>query len=125
MASVSVIAAFCLGAAPLVAGETQAQTVRAPRFEVDPFWPKPLPNHWILGSVVGVAVDSRDHVFIVHRPATVQQNEAGARANPPISECCVPAPPVLEFDPAGNLVSQWGRSEEHTSELQSQSNLVC
>src|SRR5438034_9859385 len=89
MASVSVIAAFCLGAAPLVAGETQAQTVRAPRFEVDPFWPKPLPNHWILGSVVGVAVDSRDHVFIVHRPATVQQNEAGARANPPISECCV------------------------------------
>jgi len=108
MASVSVIAAFCLGAAPLVAGETQAQTVRAPRFEVDPFWPKPLPNHWILGSVVGVAVDSRDHVFIVHRPATVQQNEAGARANPPISECCVPAPPVLEFDPAGNLVSQWG-----------------
>src|SRR5437879_3874907 len=108
MASVSVIAAFCLGAAPLVAGATQAQTVRAPRFEVDPFWPKPLPNHWILGSVVVVAVDSRDHVFIVHRPATVQQNEAGARANPPISECCVPAPPVLEFDPAGNLVSQWG-----------------
>ena len=39
----------------------------APRFEVDPMWPKPLPNHWILGMVIGVGVDSRDHVFIVHR----------------------------------------------------------
>src|SRR5262245_8494793 len=42
-------------------------TVQAPTFQVDPFWPKPLPNHWILGNVIGVAIDSRDHVYIVHR----------------------------------------------------------
>src|SRR5256712_9672766 len=111
MASVSVIAAFCLGAAPLVAGATQAQTVRAPRFEVDPFWPKPLPNHWILGSVTGVAIDSRDHVWIVHNGANsmAQGTEMGTGTTPPSAErCCSAAPPVLEFDAAGTLVSNWG-----------------
>ena len=35
----------------------EAATVMAPRFEVDPLWPKPLPNHWLLGSTIGVSVD--------------------------------------------------------------------
>jgi DNA-binding beta-propeller fold protein YncE len=86
----------------------QQQTVQAPRFEVDPFWPKPLPNKWVLGMTIGVGVDSRDHVFIVHRAETVTGDEAGAAGNPPNSECCLPAPPVLEFDPEGNLVRAWG-----------------
>jgi DNA-binding beta-propeller fold protein YncE len=83
---------------------------QAPAFEVDPFWPKPLPNHWILGSAIGVGVDSRDHVFIIHRGDSTlnQRTEAGARAHPPIGECCLAAPPILEFDPQGNLVSSWG-----------------
>jgi DNA-binding beta-propeller fold protein YncE len=82
----------------------------APRFEVDPYWPKPLPNQWILGSAIGIGVDSRDHVFIVHRGDSTlnQRTEAGADANPPIAECCRAAPPVLEFDPEGNLVNSWG-----------------
>ena len=81
---------------------------QASRFEVDPFWPKPLPNHWVLGSVTGVAVDSQDHVWIVHRGAdSLGNNEKGAILNPPTG-CCVPAPQVLEFDQAGNLVSHWG-----------------
>ncbi len=80
----------------------------APRFEVDPLWPKPLPNQWILGSAVGVGVDSRDHVFIVHRGNGNPQTEMGAAATPPTGECCRPAPPVLEFDPQGNLVNSWG-----------------
>ena len=85
------------------------RTVQAPRFEVDPLWPKPLPNHWVIGMMVGVAVDSRDHVFIVHRPRSVNlATEAGGAANPATAECCTPAPPVLEFDPAGNLVNSWG-----------------
>ncbi|HJU75535.1 MAG TPA: hypothetical protein VJ717_17455 [Gemmatimonadaceae bacterium] len=89
---------------------TQAQTVQAPRFEVDPLWPKPLPNQWILGSTVGVGVDSKDHVFIVHRGDSTlnQSTEAGADAKPPTGECCRAAPPVLEFDPEGNLVNSWG-----------------
>jgi hypothetical protein len=82
----------------------------APRFDVDPFWPKPLPNHWILGSTIGVDVDSRDHVWIVHRGATTlnARTEMGSGTEPPTSECCTAAPPVLEFDAEGNLVSWWG-----------------
>ena len=81
----------------------------APVFEVDPFWPKPLPNHWIIGSAIGVSVDSRDHVWIIHRQQSLNpRTEMSAGTNPPTGECCVPAPPVLEFDPEGNLVSSWG-----------------
>ena len=81
----------------------------APMFEVDPFWPKPLPNHWIIGSAIGVSVDSRDHVWIIHRQQSLnERTEMSAGTNPPTAECCVPAPPVLEFDPEGNLVSSWG-----------------
>ena len=66
----------------------------APAFEVDPFWPKPLPNHWILGSTIGVGVDSRDHVFIVHRgfPTLNARTEAGLDAKPPTGECCAAHP---------------------------------
>jgi len=86
-----------------------ARLLDAPAFEVDPYWPKPLPNHWVLGNVIGVGVDARDHVFIVHRADTFDSlTEIGAVANPKLSECCVPAPPVIEFDPAGNVVNAWG-----------------
>ncbi|MBW3534898.1 MAG: hypothetical protein KY453_06735 [Gemmatimonadetes bacterium] len=85
------------------------QAVEAPLFEVDPFWPRPLPNHWLMGSVVGVGVDSRDHVFVVHRQASLNpRTEVGAAQNPPTGECCLPAPPILEFDPEGHLVNAWG-----------------
>src|SRR2546427_10939610 len=87
--------------------------VQAPRFEVDPMWPKPLPSHWLLGSTVGVSVDARDHVFVVHRGAGTlnERTEIGAAVSPRTAEeCCVPAPPILEFDPAGTLVGHWGGS---------------
>jgi len=80
----------------------------APQFQVDPFWPKPLPNNWLLGQVSGVDVDSRDHVWIVHRPGTLTADEAAAARIPPAAVCCVPAPPVIEFDADGNLVQAWG-----------------
>ena len=83
----------------------------APMFEVDPLWPRPLPNHWLLGSTIGVAVDPQDHVWIIHRGAATlsERNESPAAADPPIAEeCCVAAPPVLEFDQAGTLVGHWG-----------------
>ena len=82
----------------------------APMFEVDPFWPKPLPNHWLLGSTIGVAVDSREHVWIIHRGiANLVPTEVPAAQDPPIAdECCFAAPPVLEFDAEGNLVGSWG-----------------
>jgi DNA-binding beta-propeller fold protein YncE len=84
-------------------------TVQAPRFEVDPMWPKPLPNHWVMGNVIGVGVDSQDHVYIIHRGAgSLEAKEIYAAANPPESECCLPAPPVIEFDQEGNVVKAWG-----------------
>jgi DNA-binding beta-propeller fold protein YncE len=83
-------------------------TVMAPRFEVDPLWPKPLPNHWVVGQAIGVTVDDQDHVWIVHRDNLLGANEAAASQDPPTASCCVKAPPVLEFDPAGNVVGHWG-----------------
>lgn len=83
----------------------------APVFEVDPLWPRPLPNHWLLGSVTGVAVDRQDHIWVVHRgyDSMTARTEIGAATNPKTADdCCVPAPQVLEFDTAGTLVGHWG-----------------
>ena len=94
-----------MGSAPI---DSEASGPQAPMFEVDPLWPKPLPNHWLLGSTIGVAVDSRDHVLIIHRGNLVP-NETPAALDPPrAEECCFAAPPILEFDPEGNLVNSWG-----------------
>ena len=86
----------------------EAAGVQAPRFEVDPMWPKPLPNHWLLGMTIGVSVDAQDHIWIIHRGASLERMENYAAANPPASECCSAAPPVLEFDEEGNLIGHWG-----------------
>lgn len=88
---------------------TESGAALAPRFEVDPLWPKPLPNHWLIGSAIGVAVDSRDHVWIVHNGASLDSRfEAGAGTSTPEGGCCTAAPPVLEFNPQGDLVGYWG-----------------
>src|SRR5581483_8644977 len=84
----------------------QAAGVQAPRFEVDPLWPKPLPNHWILGQTIGVSVDAQDHVWIIHRTGSLEPSEQ--HATPPTAQCCAPAPPVLEFDRDGTLIGHWG-----------------
>jgi DNA-binding beta-propeller fold protein YncE len=88
------------------AGAQQPQAV--PQFQVDALWPKPLPNKWILGQVSGIATDRYDRVWVVHRPRSLTPRERAAEANPPESKCCVAAPPVLVFDPAGNLLFTWG-----------------
>ncbi len=103
------------GAVSVALACASGQTTEAstPGFEVDPHWPLPLPNNWIIGQVSGVAVDSRDHVWIVHRPGSLTPNEIGSAQDPPISECCDPAPPVIEFDQEGNVVQAWGGPETH------------
>ncbi len=107
----TLILALAAGHAALRA--STGRLVDAPMFEVDPLWPKPLPNHWILGSTIGVGVDSRDHVFIIHRGfATLNaRTEAGLDTPTKTGECCGAAPPILEFDPEGNLVKAWGGAE--------------
>ena len=105
-------------------------TVQAPIFEVDPFWPRPLPNHWVTGSTIGLSVDAQDRVWTIHRPNTVEDNfkaadikVGDARGRDPealpgrpgttptdafIGRCCKVAPPVLVYDQAGSLVKSWG-----------------
>jgi hypothetical protein len=91
------------------AAEAQGASVQAPVYEVDPLWPKPLPNNWLLGWTIGAWVDEQDNVWIIHRGAGgLHNNERGAELNPPIAECCRTAPPILVFDPDGNLVRHWG-----------------
>src|SRR5262249_9273901 len=85
-----------------------AEETAVPRFQVDQFWPKPLPNNWILGQVSGIAVDRFDRIWVVHRPSTLNEREVAASQNPPAAKCCVAAPPVLLFDQSGNLLKTWG-----------------
>jgi DNA-binding beta-propeller fold protein YncE len=95
-------AALALSVMALSSNQSAAGQPRrsVPSYAVDPFWPRPLPNNWIVGAVVGVAVDRRDHVWITHRPSTLQPNETRS--------IWKAAPPVLEFDADGTLVSSWG-----------------
>jgi hypothetical protein len=81
---------------------------RAPKYQVDPFWPKQLPKNWIVGQIGGLTVDQHDHIWVLQRPSTLTVDEKGASLTPPRSMCCSPAPPVMEFDSEGNLVRSWG-----------------
>jgi hypothetical protein len=104
-------ALVALGVAQSLVGRVAAaqakSSVMAPRFEVDPFWPKPLPNHWLLGNSIGVFVDPQDNVWMVHRGVANLNRDENGIANK-IAECCAPAPPVLAFDRSGNLIKSWG-----------------
>ena len=103
-----------LGAGQAMLDNASAQAKQVPRFEVDPYWPKPMPKNYVQGMTIGVGVSADDHVWVIHRA-----NDAGSGLDrtelavvkegaPPVGECCNPAPPVLEFDQAGNLVNSWG-----------------
>ena len=103
----TVCAAGLLFSRQHVLGQANAQV---PIFEYDPTFPKPLPETWAIGPIGGLAVDRRDHLYVVQRPGPLRTNErfSGANATPPKADCCIPAPPVLEFDQAGTLVHSWG-----------------
>ena len=107
-----------------------SKTAEAPSFVVDPGWPKPLPHNWIIGDVGGITVDTHDHIWVYHRPRSLNSTDSGAQgvagkdeAGNPISAlgfrrpygrlsgCCDPAPSVLEFDKDGNLLQAWGGPE--------------
>ena len=113
------LAMLCLTVGALAASPALAQTEivnqaaaakvgGVPQFLVDPFWPKPLPNNWILGQVAGIRVDRFDHIWVVQRPGSLTKRDRAAEQNPPQAKCCVAAPPVLVFDQSGNLIRHWG-----------------
>jgi len=86
----------------------------APRFQVDPTWPKQLPNNWIIGQVGGLSVDKINHIWVYQRPESDTADELWAAQSPPVAICCLPAPPVLEFNEAGDLINAWGPVENIT-----------
>ena len=104
-------------------------TGKTPGFVVDPAWPQPLPNNWLLGQIGGLYVDQHDHIWVYNRPRTLTTDEAGlegpvqgardekgqpvngmgqARPYGPVSDCCKAAPSVLEFDADGKMLRAWG-----------------
>jgi hypothetical protein len=104
----------------------QAKSGQVPVFEVDPFWPKPMPKNWVFGQTIGLGIDEKDQVWIIHRgndPTNLDGTEyATPPANPKVyyapgttrvSECCDPAPPVVAFDQGGNVVQSWGGPSLH------------
>ena len=96
LASLSLVVAAACQAGD--AGENAAPegVTEIPTFQPDPSWPT-IPNNWVLGQVASVAVDRRDHVWVLQRPSTLEPEEM-SRA----------APPLLEFDHEGNFVQGWG-----------------
>ena len=126
--------------------EAQAKAgMQVPIFEVDPFWPKPM-NNLVFGQTIGLGIDEKDQVWIIHRgndpgnldgtefahPPVAPAGAAGGRGAAPaaggrgaapggyyqpspnaVSECCDPAPPVMAFDQAGNVVFSWGGPSLH------------
>lgn len=75
----------------------------APVYKVDPFWPKPLPNKWMMQQVVETEIDKDDHVWMINRPDP-KPDEMGARTTPPRAECCSLGPEIIEFDTEGNVL---------------------
>ena len=63
-----------------------------------------------MGQVSGIAVDHEDHIWVLQRPESNAKDDLAAAQSPPVSQCCIAAPRVLEFDGAGNLTKSWGGS---------------
>jgi len=106
-----------------------SSTGKTPRFVIDPSWPQPLPNNWLLGQIGGLYVDQHDHVWVYNRPRTLTTEEAGlegpvpgatdahgqpinglgqVRAYGAVADCCKAAPSVMELDSDGKLLRAWG-----------------
>src|ERR1700691_4226179 len=89
------VAIVVCGAAALLGG-APARGQAVPVYKVDPFWPKPLPNKWILQGIPVMVTDKDDHIWVISRPRDIKPDESGASTNPPRTDCCVAAPAVLE-----------------------------
>jgi len=94
--NITVGIAVILGAGLALTASSAQQMPKAPEFEFDPKWPV-IPNNWVLGEVTSISVDRHDNIWVLHVPQSIPEAQ---RANA--------APPVLEFDAAGKLLTSWG-----------------
>jgi hypothetical protein len=84
-----------------------------PSFKYDPTWPKPLPNKWKMGGVTGLAVDKDDNIWVLNRPNDLVSIEVHAEQEPPLADCCVHAPAMIQFDKAGNVIGSFDAPQGH------------
>ena len=90
--------AACAMALGAFAASASAQAQTAPHYVADVNWPKPLPNNWVLGGLGGLCIDANDHVLILNRQDVLPGELNAGKL----------APPMIEFDPDGNVVNSWG-----------------
>lgn len=96
-----VMAAVAIFSVGIGFGVASAQSKSAPKYEVDPWWPKTLPGKWVFARASGICTDAHDHIFIVNEGGIIPNTRHTAEA----------APPVVEFDAVGNVVNSWGDRE--------------
>ena len=101
----ALMAFLCIGGSALAQG--------LPNYYVDPAWPKPLPNNWKIGGVMGVAIDSDGDIWIYNRPNDLTALELRAEPSPSIAECCVRPPSMIHFDAAGNVIGSFDAPQGH------------
>jgi hypothetical protein len=90
-----------------------AQEPTAPKFKLDPDWPKPLPNKWKMGGVTGLAVDKDDNVWVLDRPNDLTDIELEAELTPPLADCCVRPPAMIHIDKNGNVIGSFDAPQGH------------
>jgi DNA-binding beta-propeller fold protein YncE len=106
----AVLLAVAVGMAGLYAG-VGAQAPSAPRYKFDPDWPKPLPNKWKLGGVIGIGIDQNDDVWVYHRPADLTSLELEAEVG--VSDCCVRPPSMIHLSKNGTVLGSFDAPQGH------------
>ena len=101
----ALMAFLCIGGSALAQG--------LPNYYVDPAWPKPLPNNWKIGGVMGVAIDRDGDIWIYNRPNDLTALELRAEPSPSIAECCVRPPSMIHLDAAGNVIGSFDAPQGH------------
>lgn len=112
LCAIATVATGGIAYAQVVAGQA-VDADGAPRYRVDPFWPKPLPNKWSMQQIVGIHVDQMDHIWFLNRGRSALPIELTAEGNPSPALCCVRGPELIEADQEGNVVSAWGGPGYH------------
>jgi hypothetical protein len=92
---------------------TGAQAPAAPRYKFDPDFPKPLPNKWKIGGVMGISLMADDSLWVYNRPNDMTNLELGAETTPPLAECCVRPPSMIHFDRQGNVIGSFVAPQGH------------